>query len=557
MLALIVLIHNQAVNLPRLLPAYEGLETQPDLFVFVLDRCTDTSKDVLQGFGTNHHVAILDVEGYGFQAGRNRDIGAAEAERQLGPCDFVFLDGDCVPTPALLTGFVEVFKSAGSYPAAVVGRRVNETESGGLAEDNRMRITGAAKRVFAADMHRLVVSRAPLFSRLCTWSCCLGVNAVLASLLRQVNTRVDKCATIFNDGFNGRWGGEDDFLGMTAWYLGAAVVSLNPGRCHVRHIYHKSRENVDYIHTMSRRTGQLRRLATRLRMPGVVFAKTQVSIFADEIARDALVSDPAPIHDLLLRGHQYRIPFWQVLGAHCAVTGSLRKVQGGDISAARIALEKFEDTAVDALSVLGNLKYTYKLPHERACSICGSEKGYTADGCCLHCRAQPWHRLAKAILRGRSYGLAINPEPRGEQMMLRGWEHACYRNGVNLEELPYPTSSFDIVHCGHTLEHVRNDAKAIAEIARVLKPSGSALLSFPTRNGRTDEDLSDALTPLERKHRFYWHDHYRVYGLRDVIKRLEDNGLLATPVWAADFADIPGVHADELVFVCMKRKDAQ
>lgn len=40
---------------------------------------------------------------------------------------------------------------------------------------------------------------------------------------------------------------------------------------------------------------------------------------------------------------------------------------------------------------------------------------------------------------------------------------------ANLEQLPFPDSSFDTVLCAHTLEHVRRFEKAVAEMVRVTR----------------------------------------------------------------------------------------
>ena len=40
------------------------------------------------------------------------------------------------------------------------------------------------------------------------------------------------------------------------------------------------------------------------------------------------------------------------------------------------------------------------------------------------------------------------------------------------EAIPCPDDSFDVVFCCDVLEHVRDAAKVIAEISRVLKPGG-------------------------------------------------------------------------------------
>lgn len=47
--------------------------------------------------------------------------------------------------------------------------------------------------------------------------------------------------------------------------------------------------------------------------------------------------------------------------------------------------------------------------------------------------------------------------------------------------LPFETDSFDYVVMNQVLEHVENRAPLITEAARVLKPDGVALFSFPNR----------------------------------------------------------------------------
>lgn len=54
-----------------------------------------------------------------------------------------------------------------------------------------------------------------------------------------------------------------------------------------------------------------------------------------------------------------------------------------------------------------------------------------------------------------------------------------YRCGV-AEHLPYPNQSFDVVVCVDVLEHVEDVKRVIAEISRILKPSG--LFFFDTIN---------------------------------------------------------------------------
>ena len=64
-----------------------------------------------------------------------------------------------------------------------------------------------------------------------------------------------------------------------------------------------------------------------------------------------------------------------------------------------------------------------------------------------------------------------------------------YRKDVDhqfdIEEIPYPNNSFDLVFASHVLEYVKNDKKAINEIKRVLRPGGLAFLPVPMLHDKT------------------------------------------------------------------------
>ena len=64
-----------------------------------------------------------------------------------------------------------------------------------------------------------------------------------------------------------------------------------------------------------------------------------------------------------------------------------------------------------------------------------------------------------------------------------------YRKDVDhqfdIEEIPYPDNSFDLVFASHVLEYVKNDKKAINEIKRVLRPGGLAFMPVPMLHDKT------------------------------------------------------------------------
>ena len=95
----------------------------------------------------------------------------------------------------------------------------------------------------------------------------------------------------------------------------------------------------------------------------------------------------------------------------------------------------------------------------------------------------------------------------------------CVRADVT--ELPFEDASFDWIISNHVLEHIEDEEKCLAEISRVLKPSGSALLTFPV-NWEAEETFEDpAIQSPEERLKFYGQeDHVRAYG-KDAVKRLE------------------------------------
>lgn len=96
---------------------------------------------------------------------------------------------------------------------------------------------------------------------------------------------------------------------------------------------------------------------------------------------------------------------------------------------------------------------------------------------------------------------------------------------MDLEEIPFLASHFDFVLANHVLEHVADDAQALREIFRVLKPGGRAILQTPYADGlaRTFED--PAIDSEETRLLAYGQeDHCRLYG-RDFSMRVEASGL--------------------------------
>ena len=96
--------------------------------------------------------------------------------------------------------------------------------------------------------------------------------------------------------------------------------------------------------------------------------------------------------------------------------------------------------------------------------------------------------------------------------------------------LPFEDNSFEVIFCNHVLEHIPDDAKAMSELFRVLKPGGWGILQVPISYQRevTYEDPT-VVSKEERKEKFGQYDHVRVYGL-DYYKRLENTGFIVEKI---------------------------
>lgn len=128
---------------------------------------------------------------------------------------------------------------------------------------------------------------------------------------------------------------------------------------------------------------------------------------------------------------------------------------------------------------------------------------------------------------------------------------------MDVTALDLPSNSFDAVLCSHVLEHIPDDRKALAEILRVLKPNGFALLLVPIHSlDRTYEDPA-LTTPAERLKAFGQEDHVRRCGL-DYPDRFREAGfsvdvLRYSERLSNEEAVSMGVDHVEDLFVCRAR----
>ena len=141
--------------------------------------------------------------------------------------------------------------------------------------------------------------------------------------------------------------------------------------------------------------------------------------------------------------------------------------------------------------------------HPKHCPVCRQAFGHYGhfglarrrQACCPGCGSLERHRFlwlhlerALRLPRRRLSLLHVAPdaglrERLSAQPRLRYTGIDLYRadapRAMDVTRLAFPDGAFDLVICSHVLEHVAEDRKALAEIARVLRPGGRAILLVP------------------------------------------------------------------------------
>ncbi len=128
---------------------------------------------------------------------------------------------------------------------------------------------------------------------------------------------------------------------------------------------------------------------------------------------------------------------------------------------------------------------------------------------------------------------------------------------MNIEAIPFPENTFDVIFCNHVLEHVEHFDVAVKELYRVLKPGGWGIMQSPQdmKMAHTLEDPS-ITDPRERERVFLQSDHLRLFG-RDYGRELsrggftvkEDTFVMDLP---SDLARRYALPMEEIVYLCQK-----
>lgn len=197
-----------------------------------------------------------------------------------------------------------------------------------------------------------------------------------------------------------------------------------------------------------------------------------------------------------------------------------------------------------------------------------------SNALCPHCLSLERHRLMWLFLKDKTRFfdesldvLHIAPELcfikifkkiHGEKYITADLESPLADVKLDVLDMPFAASKFDVVFCNHVMEHVSDDHRAMTEIFRVLKPGGWAIIQVPLFHPLRETTYEDITItePNAREKAFGQSDHVRMYG-KDYSDRLRAVGFTVTEDWMAK--SLPNETAikyalpfDEPIFYCKK-----
>ena len=267
--AVIIPLYKQSANWSKIISALRKQSVKPDCLYVMLDRPSDdkaspsplitqTNADTncideiskINSTVTEFDIKLSIIDSIPnslnqytlnepiFRAGSIRNIGIDKACSD--GCDiFIFIDGDCIPQTDLIKSHIDACNT--QLPVLSVGRR---RESKYRWMDQR-EVESNLVHLGLFSRNTNIVNNPELLKKcLIVWSCNIALNYNAIRLIKKFNKIYYNKEEIFNTAFDGKWGGEDSFLGITAWECRIFITTLGNLKSGVEHIDHARSESI-------------------------------------------------------------------------------------------------------------------------------------------------------------------------------------------------------------------------------------------------------------------------------------------------------------------------
>jgi SAM-dependent methyltransferase len=181
---------------------------------------------------------------------------------------------------------------------------------------------------------------------------------------------------------------------------------------------------------------------------------------------------------------------------------------------------------------------------------------YLRDYVCLFSKAKqkvlhiaPEYNLSQKIMEMKDVEYIAGDS------LTQGYNFPKYVKQMDIRSIPNDDNHFDWLICNHVLQDVKEDRIAMREMWRVLKVGGKAIIQVPLSyklETTIEEKTEGSFSKEERRERYGFEYHIRIYQASDFIDRLKGVGFFVNTIFLPSKFQIFEINSKECVHLCTK-----
>lgn len=296
--------HNQTKYIKHIIDGFNKQIVLPSMIFFVFDRCKESIKE-LSKINSNIPIDFVEKEnGVSFDAGATRDFGLSKYIEKYGmPEHVLFTDGDCIPNEYVIAEHIENLNRIDT-PILSCGRRIQYDKNDKSLGDKRDFHLDKFFReklpntVFTSKNGKLCHNEFFNNYSCISHSCNLAINRKAIELSYMVNKLLNCENRIFHKTFDGRWGGEDNFIGQIIFATTGYIFACS-NKSHVIHKWHPTSNHIHYNNFNLKKCKFFLRDVKRLIHKGIIPSDNIIDLYKNHIEIDIIFDDVGKIilHD--------------------------------------------------------------------------------------------------------------------------------------------------------------------------------------------------------------------------------------------------------------------